>query len=211
MNKNIRRFLLVAIFLLTQNCNSYGYNDIVHKVITESSVKRSSITPVLQNLGYSKGIESTIAWTIDEVSIKRKITEWIQEGGVHEDDSLDECKPEQTRAVNHFHDATKSWGQAFFDDDVNKTYIENYGQDPVSALLWGLDYNLDKDDVGNDVRISVQDFEKNTTGDWSWVKARDFYYASLVSEQASQRETQFAESLRALGQVTLRWTLLSRQ
>ena len=168
-----------------------AYNDNVHSVITEISVKKSVVDETLKRLGYDDGLDTEI---IENSRISA--IEWITTGGVHEDASLDKCKPEQTRASNHFHDPTKSWDAAFFDDDVNATYTREYGRPPVSALLWGLNF-IDE----GDLQKSVQVFDKNTTGDWSWPKARTLFYDSLTSQLSSERGSKFADSLRALGQV----------
>ena len=73
----------------------------------------------------------------------------------------------------------------------------NYLRNPVSTILWGLD-------------PGKQDFEMNSTGDWSWEKAKESYYIyltgknfkdELISSTQDLRNRHFAECFRALGEV----------
>ena len=86
----------------------------------------------------------------------------------------------RTRAYNHFHDPLKSWDEAGFDNVVNIIYRESYGRDPVSPILWGLE-------------IGPQDFTENTTGDWSWGKAREYYYTYLTGNDFTGSTVAFTQ------------------
>ena len=88
-----------------------------------------------------------------------------------------------------------------FDNLTNIIYREYYGRDPVSPILWGL-------------ASGYQDFPQvtDTTGDWSWGKAREYYYMYLTGEgkdangnavtlTQEQREAAFANCFQAVGQI----------
>ncbi len=86
----------------------------------------------------------------DEIINGRKAYEWIRNGGKFEDE------PAYTRSRNHFHDPLKPWDQA----GLNSLLFTG-----ISSALWIQDQtNRRITDLG---------------GDWSWKKARQFYYAAL--------------------------------
>ncbi|MDW7773303.1 MAG: hypothetical protein SCH71_10475 [Desulfobulbaceae bacterium] len=192
-------FLIFIFFLLiSSDCNAY--TSITHNAISESSVKKSALNSSLLVLGYNEGYESFITGYNEKNALENlSIIEWIAKGGVREDDSLEKCDQKKTRAANHFHDPTKEWSNAYFDHLANGSYFSAYGIEPKSALLWGLGY----DSNGN----SYQNFKDNIPegetiiADWSWKRARDSFYNSLTAVDQSTRENNFADSLRALGQV----------
>lgn len=196
MKKTISYFSALLITVLFFSAQSFGYTDNVHRPITELVVETSDIDDSLVGLGYESGIDTPISKIVNDQEIEKSVLEWIVEGGWREDDSLDECDPGKTRAANHFHDPTKNWAEAYFDKPANLPYQWAYGSPPVSALLWGLDF-----DLVDEKQVSVQLFDDNTTGDWSWPNARELFYQSLTSEEPSARHNNFADTLRAVGQV----------
>lgn len=198
-NRFVSVNFLCILFLNIFCSQSFGYNGILHQKITEFSSKKSNADLALKMIGYNSGLETEINKYNNGVNLTQEAVEWIKEGGVREDDSLDKCDLSKTRAANHFHDPTKEWSKAYFDHWANGSYVSAYGREPKSALLWGLGYESDGD--------SYQNFEDNkpegetTVADWSWKRARNSFYNSLTSIDQSTRENNFADSLRALGQV----------
>jgi hypothetical protein len=79
------------------------------------------------------------------------VSDWIKNGGKFEDE------PAYTRSRNHFHDPLKPWDQA----GLNSLLFTG-----ESSALW----------------IKTQEYRRSTDlgGDWSWKKARQFYYAALT-------------------------------
>ena len=71
-----------------------------------------------------------------------------------------------TRAYNHFHDPLKDWTEAGLNAAADIFYMGRYLQPPVSLILWGLEPGR-------------QEFSRNETGDWSWFKAKESFFAYL--------------------------------
>ena len=133
----------------------------------------------------------------------KTIKEWIKFAGEAEDFGLKGGDGStydlvSTRAYNHFHNPLKDWSNAGLDNSALAA-LNNYfySRDPVSAVLWGLDQG-------------AQDFSQNTTGDWSWGKAKESYYIYLTGKNYEDiimtttengRNSFFADCFRSLGQT----------
>ncbi|MBW2169629.1 MAG: hypothetical protein JRG69_10275, partial [Deltaproteobacteria bacterium] len=140
-----------------------------------------------EQLGIVEGVDAELKNGNETKTIK----EWISFGGKSEDfGKKGENDFKSSRAFNHFHDPLENWDNAGFDKWVNFFYYGNYGRSPVSAILWGMN-------------PGQQDFEENKpkTGDWSWGKAREYYYQALTDHTEGERNEDFADCFRALGQV----------
>lgn len=85
-----------------------------------------------------------------------------------------EDEPWNTRSFNHFHNPLKTWGSAGFKGAFQ------------SSIIWAQEQGA---------------FGSIFGGDWSWKKAREFFYKGLTSVNRSDREENLADTLRALGQV----------
>jgi hypothetical protein len=128
----------------------------------------------------------------------RRIKEWIAYGSIREDDGKDgEADVLTTRGFNHYHDPLRNWNEAGFDSVLNVIYWANYGSYPVSSILWA-------------TNPSQQQAVGGTTGDWSWQKAKEYYYIYLTGKDfngvqrartEAERNSYFADCLRSLGQV----------
>jgi hypothetical protein len=178
--------LLVAILFAFEP--SWAYDKDVHSTINEKVAKEASqIDSVLKTqLGISDGIQSIIANNGE----KKEIWRWIAYGGKAEDFGKNgENDVWSTRAYNHFHDPLEEWADARFNNLVNINYLLRYGRHPVSSILWGL-------------YPGMQDFSQNTTGDWSWNKARIYFYNALSGLTKEEIDQNYADCFRALGQVT---------
>ena len=184
---------LFSIFYLTNVLLAYDGD--VHSKINEKSVDYSHLDSFLKNnLGISSGKEALLT--------KGKKTEeawkWIAYGGEAEDFGwLGKYHITTTRAFNHFHDPLKTWDEADLDNTITAIYTGNYLRSPVSPIIWG--FNPEQ-----------QDFAMNFTGDWSWGKAREYYYTYItgkdfdgntVAVTQGEREAVFADCFRAVGHV----------
>lgn len=88
-------------------------------------------------------------------------------------------REEDVPALNgllHFHDSLKPWEEAGFWED---TPIEDLSE---SSILWSQKRTL----IGNQ---------------WSWPFARKYYYLALTAHDRATRESYFANTFRAIGQV----------
>lgn len=174
-----------------------AYNGPVHAIINEMAAKEAlQLNLFLKDhlkipLGIDQGLKTNHGENL--------ISHWLAYGGEAEDFNAAQWAVDinGTRAYNHFHDPLKNWDEAGLDAAINVIYFARYGQWPVSQIIWGLEPGR-------------QDFPRNQTGDWSWAKAREYYYRYLtgndfagnpVAVTQTERDTCFADCFRALGQV----------
>lgn len=189
-------FIAKLIIISLSLCHSsWAYDGKVHSKINEESVRSAQLDSFLKmKLGISKGVDNEL---IKDGETKF-ILQWIAYGGEAEDFGMPGDIPFlSTRAFNHFHDPLKDWDNAGLDSIADVPYRGRYWRDPTSAILWGLD-------------PGKQDFSRNTTGDWSWEKTREYYYiyltgkdfeGNVVVSTQDEREANFADCFRSLGQV----------
>ena len=180
----------MLLILAVQYNLLWAYDDEVHRKINEETVKASQLDLILKdNLGMDNGVDTVLAKLIVNGNPIETVLQWVSYGGEAEDFGMPwDIKPLSTRAFNHFHDPLKDWDNAGLDHILNLAYKGRYWRDPVSPILWGLDPGR-------------QDFEFNITGDWSWGKAREYYYSALTKLTEEERNQDLAYCFRALGQV----------
>ena len=77
------------------------------------------------------------------------------------------------RCKNHFHNPLKSWNEAGLSDGLSGR----------SSIIW------------------AQNTNQSPGGRWSWQDAREYYYLALTSATKEERDQNFADMFRALGQV----------
>jgi hypothetical protein len=190
---------ILAFFVITVGSNPlFSYDGEVHQILNEKAIDpaNSKIDNVLRNqLGVVKGIDSELIK--DHVS--KTIKEWTAFGGDAEDYGK-KGKGDfwSTRAHNHFHDPLEDWNDAGLDNlALRLNYHLHYDRYPVSAIVWGLN-------------PEEQDFEENTTGDWSWGNAKESYYIyltgknledELLADTEAEKSAYLADCFRSLGQV----------
>lgn len=196
MLKKIILFILLLVVIICQS--TFSYEGSVHRKLNEaaSNIYNSTLNDYIKSeLGLAKGIEHTLK----EGNSEWSILEWISYGGEAEDYGiLGKNDFFTTRAYNHFHDPLKSWNDAGLDNFILKLrYWNIFFRNPVSALLWGLN-------------PGQQSFSTNLTGNWSWCKAKQWYYIYLTGKNfenesieytEDERNLNFIYSLRALGQT----------
>ena len=177
-------FIIIWIVVcLYDNTAAYDDKD-THRRITGKAVEYSTLNNYLiQNLGFKDGIESNIP-----SNTKNTIRFWLQEGSELEDSPM--C-----RASNHFHNPLLPWNRSYMSDEPwwIATYcgITGYGT-KYSGVTWGTGY-LSPAPNGTKITISNQE--------WGWDSARTYYYQALTSSLSTERETYFAKTFQALGQV----------
>ncbi|MBI4686583.1 MAG: hypothetical protein HY756_02215 [Nitrospirae bacterium] len=85
-----------------------------------------------------------------------------------------EDEPMYTRSLNHFHDPLKTWDSSGFKGTFK------------SSIVWAQDQGWIGSQFG---------------GDWSWKKARDSFYKALTAMTKIERDNNFSETFRGLGQA----------
>jgi hypothetical protein len=198
MRKNILIITFFIIIFLSSPINAYDGS--VHMEINRNATNYSKLDLVLKNqLKLIGGINSKLLLRILDGEKIETVADWIRYGGDAEDygkEGKDDFR--STRAYNHFHDPLEDWGDAGLNNYAVKWfYNQYYSRYPVSTVLWGLN-------------SGQQDFYGNTTGDWSWGKAKESYYIYLtgkdfegdsVASTEATRNSHFAECIRSLGQT----------
>jgi hypothetical protein len=122
----------------------------------------------------------------DEPIKNQKVHGWLNKGGNNEDVLL-------IRSRHHFHNPLKPWDQSGLTDFGS---LDSIGFTPMSSVMWAQDQS--------DRRWI--DFG----GDWSWKKARSYFYTGLTGQDYSgnviaadktQRDAYFAKTFQAVGQI----------
>ena len=173
----------------------WAYDGSVHSRLNDEARRYSKLDLFLKNqLNIQYGVDATFK----KGRKTKSVIKWLAYGGEAEDFGwLGKYHITTTRAFNHFHDPLKTWDEADLDNTITVIYTGNYLRSPVSPIIWG--FNPEQ-----------QDFAMNVTGDWSWGKAREYFYTYLtgkdfdgntVAVTQEARESAFADCFRAVGHV----------
>lgn len=151
-------FLLLIITILIQ-MSSVGFS--LEKP-THSAINDKIVQSVSNGFSFDSFLKNNLGFADGKISYLngKRAFEWIAEGGITEDE------PMYTRSRNHFHNPLLPWDQA----GLYKTWDFDLftGQ---SSALW----------VQNQESRRLTDLG----GDWSWKKARQFYYAALTGDSTA--------------------------
>lgn len=193
--KKIYYQIITTIFIVSLTFGTaFSFdNELTHKKLTESAIDKSQLNDILKNnLGIQNGV--------NEYLQNRKIRDWLREGSFLED--VPDC-----RASNHFHNPlnTLPWTNSGMSD--SPWYINLWcsgGEYPPgninSNVHWATDYT----------GPAPTGTKAKTGNQWNWDHARENYYiyltgknynGDLVATTKAERESYFALSLQALGQV----------
>ncbi|MBI3585374.1 MAG: hypothetical protein HY096_15665 [Nitrospinae bacterium] len=113
---------------------------------------------------------------IDEQIINQKVAYWLRDGGEYED--IPAWYLPYLRSVNHFHNPI-----------TDKGYSGFWGtgiMSGMSSTQWSL------------MPLGTQ---SSITGNYSWYDVRDYYYKALTNNTKTERDTNFAQTFRGLGQL----------
>ena len=151
-----------------------------HKIIfaletdTHRAINLKIATYMMNGFSLNQHLKSNLGFSqgIDETLDGRRVDVWLELGGLYED------KPPltipYTRSMNHFHNPLKTWDISGFKGTFQSSVIWVQDQGTFGSL-WG--------------------------GDWSWKKARTSFYKGLTGAIKADRDTNFADTFRSLGQV----------
>ena len=176
-------FVILAISIShAQFCSAFD-DKTTHREITKRAVQQSNLNNYLTTmLGISEGIDKFLKNGDQNL----KIAEWLQEGSELEDSPI--CRPS-----NHFHNPLKLWDQSYMTDQPWWLDLYCSSWNPrYSNVTWGTCYISPAPD-GSKITISTQQM--------GWDNAREYYHLALTSQSSADRETNFAKTFQALGQV----------
>jgi hypothetical protein len=188
----IQAVILFAFISLSNLQLSVAYDDqVTHPALTELSVQQSVLKNYLsQNLGFSQDYDSVISG--------QKIIRWIMGGSTAEDHAM--C-----RAANHFHNPLLPWGQSYMSDDTSGlAYVIRQAcssagwsfSDRRSAITWATGF-LAPPPAGAKASFNTGSLYKPI----NWDEARRSYYDALTATNSSARDSAFADTFKAVGQV----------
>ena len=172
---------ILALFLMGLNFfpgSVLSYDDEeTHRRLAEKASDVSSIaTHLRNNLGFTLATSTIIN--------KKPILWWIREGAFLEDSP-------SCRATNHFHNPLKYWGESGLSDIPLWLNIECSSWNPwYSNVTWGTGF------------LAPDGAPITRPNQWmGWGDARDYFYWALTSVSNQERESYFAKTFQALGQV----------
>jgi hypothetical protein len=155
-------------------------HEIINEHIFSTNLIGFSMDLYLKNrLGFENGIDE-----IFRSGDLRKAFEWAKLGGKYED--LPPSTLPYRRSVNHFHDPISNEGYSgFWGTGI---------MSGISSVLW-----LQKP-------IGTQGTESggylfNLGGNFSWHDARDYFYKALISRNNTDKERNYADTFRSVGQI----------
>lgn len=204
INKKCHRIIIRSLVVLSAASYclpliSYAYDDIVtHPKIVEEAIKASGLDEYLKNkLSCSEGIKKNLKQqgydqTQAEVNNGLQISSWLSKGSTIEDAPL--C-----RASNHFHDPLKSWSESYVTDypAISMVCFSSPWSQRYSNITWATGL-LDRD--GQPISFP-DDYLETPPAPNNWTKARNYYYKALTNSASGVRETNFAKTFQAVGQV----------
>ncbi len=170
----------LMIFYISVNITLAYDNMDTHKRITEKGVHGSVVDNYLiQTLGLRDGLETKFP-----SNSERSILFLLKEASKIED--IPKC-----RATNHFHNPLKPWDQSAMSDDPWWLDLGCSSWRPwYSNVTWATGF------------LSPNGPRITPTNQWmGWKDARDYYYWALTAISKGDRETNFAKTFLALGQV----------
>ncbi|MEW6417483.1 MAG: hypothetical protein AB1480_05100 [Nitrospirota bacterium] len=179
--KNSKVFFFIIILLIYSSSPVFPLEKETHKAINihiaQNTISGFSLNNYLiQQLGFEKGVDEELI--VD--SKKKKVFQWLGEGGFQEDipEQIWRLVLNMARNNNHFHNPLETtWDNAGLDDYIGPLHYT--GQ---SLLLW------------------AQNPNQSPGGKWSWQDARTYYYNALTATNKDGREKNFADTFRAVGQ-----------
>jgi len=152
-------------------------HEAINLEIGQRTINEFSLNSFLKNqLGLKEGINENLK--LDPV--EKTVLGWVGEGGKTEDepDGFGQLFFNKGRSNNHFHNPLKTWGEAGLNDTV-----------------WGLRF------TGQSSVLWAQNPNQNAGGKWAWQDARKYYYEGLTCVDKIARDSAFANTFRALGQL----------
>ena len=169
----LQAVLIIGLLLVWSP--GFGLERETHETVNEQAARVSGVDSVLiDSLGEPEGLEKKI----NGISLYG----WLREGGKREDDGAYwQYTSGTARPFRHFHDPLRPWGEGGLSPFVP------FAVRWESAVRW--------------VQQTTQNAQTGL-GDYSWANARQYFRQALTAEAPADREQAFAQTFRALGQVT---------
>lgn len=171
--------VILIIMLYTETI--FAYDDVnTHPRITEEAIKHTKLNSyIVSVLGINEGLNAKFPINSDKTVIYL-----LRKGSTDEDDPM--C-----RASNHFHNPLLPWDASGLSDQPGWLNVWCFNWKPwYSNITWATGYtSIDSPTVPR---------AKQNMG---WSDARDYFYMALTATNNNDRETYFAKTFQAIGQV----------
>jgi hypothetical protein len=189
-NMRVRDFIIglffIHILILMCPLKAYSYGDKkTHPDLTERAVNDySNLNNYLNNnLAVDNGINEMLHDSY--LNETYSILEWLKKGSTDED--------YKCRKSNHFHNPLEPWDASYMKDEPliiqGLCILTGYGT-KYSNVTWGTGYSSKG---GSIISPNLQEM--------GWNDARKYYRWALSDSYDTERETYFAKTFQALGQV----------
>lgn len=192
MRKQLNQLLQLSVLIVFVAANNVAaYEDkITHPALTKKATENTQLDLYLKNqLGLSDGV-STI-FTLYNPTMN--ILALLQQGSKDED-------KERCRRANHMHNPMNwiSWNDSYMSDEPSWWW-------PIDCSSWSRKYSNVTWATGylapapNGAKASFTIDPQYAPNNWDM--ARQYYYSALTSQTSTARETAFAQTFQAVGQV----------
>ena len=182
-NRKLLPYISIVFIVVAWISQGLTFEKIMHEAINGDVAQRTinefSLDNYLMNhLGFKAGVQEPL-YGYSEI-IKKEVTKevwrWVGEGGIKEDEpeGLLRYPTNTARNNRHFHNPLESWDNAGLHTILFRA---------PSSIVW------------------AQNPNQAPGGKWSWQDARDYFYKGLTTTSKAERESFFAKTFRALGQL----------
>jgi hypothetical protein len=190
--KSFKKGFFIFLFLFLCPASGSALNMDTHEKINKFIAKNPLNGFSLGNYLYDRiGFENREKQMLSS----SEVLDWFIRGGSYEDDPPGLSVP-YFRSRNHFHNPLQAWDNAYYSDWFSFCDLLPVGHCPVSAILWA-----NGPQTSDWAFIGPIYTNLNPGGDWSWSKTRQYFFTALTSTAKTDRDMNFANTFRGLGQV----------
>ena len=204
MRNKVLTLGMTLLIILIWSSQAFSLKEDTHKAINEyiaqTTVNGFSLkSHIMNNLGFKNGFNENLkGYDADGKDISKKVFQWLGYGGIQEDRPgaiIDYVTQKPTRSFNHFHNPIKpSWNEAGLNDYILVPIVAPIPPFPVIGYT-------KKWYTGQSSILWSQNSQQSVGGQWSWSNARKYFYDALTLKVKNQRDRNFADTFRAVGQL----------
>ena len=197
------RNCLIILILVHPISKAIAFQEETHKTINREiatgTVNGFSLDAYLKNIldmpdGYKTHL---IGMDASGKSLQQTISDWLGYGGEQEDrpgSVMDYIRFNPIRSFNHFHNPLKMWSEAGLNDYMLLPIVAPYPPFPIVGYT-------EKWYSGQSSLLWSQNSTQSVGGQWSWPSARKYLFNALTLTAKNQRDRNFTDTFRAVGQL----------
>ena len=182
-NQRLPSYISIAFIVIAWVSQGLAFEKRMHQAVNEDIAKRtingfSLDNYLIDHLGFKDGIQELLNSYSEMINqeITKETWKWLGEGGYMEDEPENPLRYPTNSARNnrHFHDPLENWDNAGLSTPIFTAQ---------SSLVW------------------AQNQYQDVGGKWSWHDAREYFYEGLSATGEAVKDSYFAKTFRALGQL----------